>query len=291
MDHSTDLGSATIAILGLGLMGGSLAKAMQGRCRLLLGYDPNPNTLELALSEHIVNRAVSDPREILPKADLVILAAPVRAIINLIRELPGWHPGGPVVIDLGSTKRQVCEALAGLPDRFDPLGGHPMCGKSVHGLSNAEANLFQGAAFAFTPLPRTSPRALVLAAQLAEAIGARPLWLEPETHDRWVAATSHMPYLLACALALTTPLETAPLAGPGFRSATRLATSSLGMMEDILRTNRENLLQVIALFGAELRRLERLLAEEDYPALSQELQLAAENIQALVGVSGKEVAG
>jgi len=181
-----------------------------------------------------------------------------------------------VVIDLGSTKVEIYKALAGLPERFDPLGGHPMCGRSEHGLANADEHLFRGAPFAFTPLPRSGERCLGLAAQLAQAIGARPLWLDPETHDRWVAATSHAPYLLACALALATAGEAAPLVGPGFRSSTRLAASSLNMMEDILHTNREHVLQAIRRVTRELERLDKALAEPDYPLLRQLLQRAAD---------------
>jgi len=275
MERRTELASATVAILGLGLMGGSLAMALDGRVRRLLAYDPDLATLELARRERIVEQAAAAPWEILPEADLVILAAPVRAIITLVHQLPEWHPGEAVVIDLGSTKTQVCQALAGLPGRFDPLGGHPMCGKSAHGLANAEASLFRGASFVFTPLPRSGERARTLAAQLAEAIGAHPLWLDAEAHDRWVAATSHAPYLLACALTLATPSEAAPLVGPGFRSASRLASSSTTMMGDILRTNRENVLLACRRIRAELSRIESLLSEGEYPALLQILEEAA----------------
>jgi len=282
MEGSIDLASSNIAILGLGLMGGSLAMALEGGCKTRLAYDSNPSNLELALREHIIERASMDPREILPDADLVILATPVLAIIDLIRRLPDWHPGNPVVIDLGSTKTNICQVLDELPPRFDPLGGHPMCGKSMHGLDNADADLFQKAIFAFTPLRRTSERARILAAQLAHRIGALPVWLDPQVHDRWAAATSHLPYLLSCVLALATPLDAAPMVGPGFRSSSRLAASSLNMMEDILRTNQENVLQSLAHFRDELGRLEELLTREDYPNLLLALERAADNHRLLV---------
>lgn len=278
-----DLANSVIAILGLGLMGGSLAKALRGRCRSLLAYDPDPGTVSLALQERIVDQAVLDAREILPKADLVLLAAPVRAIIALIHNLPDWHPGGPVVIDMGSTKTQVCQALAELPARFDPLGGHPMCGKTAHGLVNAEAELFQSATFAFTTLPRTGERARRVAVQLADAIGAHPLWLEAEVHDRWVASTSHLPYLLACALSLVTPAEYSPLVGPGFYSSSRLAGSSVPMMNDILHTNRENVLNVLRALRAELSLMESCLEQQNELELVQIMERAANHHQALVG--------
>ena len=95
-----------------------------------------------------VDEASSDPSLILPKADILILAAPVRSILALVSELPNLHPGPAVVLDVGSTKIQIVEAMERLPDRFDPLGGHPMCGKEALSLANAEASLFEGYPFA-----------------------------------------------------------------------------------------------------------------------------------------------
>jgi len=259
MSDSDFLGDIRVAILGLGLMGGSLALALRGRCRLLMGSDPDAITLGAAGQLNLFDHLSLIPAEILPQADLVILAAPVGAILGLIRQLPELHPGKAVVLDLGSTKQAICQALDALPPRFDALGGHPMCGKETSGLANAEAALYHEAVFALAALPRTSSRARSLAEQLVHAIGAHPLWLEPGTHDRWVASTSHLPYLLAVCLALSLPDEAAPLVGPGWRGTTRLASSASGMMADILDSNRENLLQALGVFRQQLDNLEAML--------------------------------
>jgi len=272
MSSHLSLAETRVAILGLGLMGGSLALALKGYCRAVLAYDPDPATLALASARQIVDIASPDLAAILPQADLVVLAAPVRATMSLIRQLPSLHPGSAVILDLASTKAQVCRAFEELPPRFDPIGGHPMCGKETAGLPNAEAGLYQGAAFALTPLERTSPHARSLAVQVVEAIGARPVWLDAATHDRWAAATSHMPYLLAVALTLATQPDVKPLVGPGFRSTSRLASSSARMMADILHTNRENVLAVLALFRGELEQIETILQQEDEPHLYEKLQ-------------------
>ena len=248
-----------IALWGLGLMGGSLAMALKGLGARVDGIDADPASVALAREWGIVERASTRPEEILPEADVVILATPVRVILAQLAELPRLHPGPAVVMDLGSTKQAILAAMAALPERFDPLGGHPMAGKEKSSLRYAEAAVYQGAPFALTALPRTSPRARRLGQDLVQAIGARPLWIDAAEHDRWVAATSHLPYLLASALARCTPPEAAPLVGTGFRSTTRLAGSSTRMMRDILATNRDNIRAALARFRLELDRYDDLL--------------------------------
>jgi prephenate dehydrogenase len=215
----------------------------------------------------VLDRVGEDPKEILPLADVIILAAPVSVIIEYLTRLPDILPGGAMVLDIGSTKAEIVRHMQALPSRFDPIGGHPMCGKEVNGLANADAQLFRGATFAFTPLERTSDRARSFCSQLATAIGAQCLWLTPDTHDRWTAATSHFPYLLANTLASVTPVDAAPLVGPGFRSTARLAASSPRMMRDILATNAPNILASIAGFKSRLEQLESLIRENDLEAL------------------------
>jgi prephenate dehydrogenase len=283
MDESDFLTPARVAILGLGLMGGSLAMALRGKCASLLGIDPDPETLAMARRLQIVDRVASQPDELLPEADVLILATPVRVIMTLLDELPSLQPGPAIVIDLGSTKVDILRAMAALPDRFDPVGGHPMCGKERSSLANAEAGLFRGAPFAFTPLPRSTPHGRGLATQLARALGAEPLWLDAETHDRWVGATSHLPYLVANTLAAVVPVDAAPMVGTGLSSTTRLAPSPLNVMRDILMTNRENVLANLRRFQARLDILEKRLAVGDEQGLSELLDQGRLNYEKLVG--------
>jgi len=271
-----------VAIVGLGLMGGSLALALKGRCKALYGLDSEGETLSQAARLGVLDQLGQDPKEIFPLADVIILAAPVSVIIEYLLRLPEIHPGGAMILDIGSTKADIVRRMGDLPPRFDPIGGHPMCGKEVSGLTNADAGLFQGATFAFTPLERTSTRLRSFCSQLAAAIGAQPLWIAPDVHDLWTAATSHVPYLLSNTLAATTPLEAASLVGPGFRSTARLAAASPRMMRDILATNAPNVLMSIAGFKSRLEQVESLIRENDLDALEALLAMAADQYRTLI---------
>ncbi|MCS7010137.1 MAG: prephenate dehydrogenase [Anaerolineales bacterium] len=242
------LEQARIAIVGLGLMGGSLALALQGRCAVLYGVDSDEATLRLAQERHLVTRAGRNPADILPEADVIILATPVDAILTLLSRLPDLAPNPCVVMDVGSTKEQILQAMARLPERFDPIGGHPLCGKEQLSLVNAEATLYRGAPFFLTPLPRTSRHALSIARQIIQAIGAQAILLEAQEHDRMLAFTSHLPFLIASALVLAVPSEAAGFIGPGFRSTARLAGTPASMMMGILRTNRSHILTALRRF-------------------------------------------
>jgi prephenate dehydrogenase len=277
-----------VAILGLGLMGGSLALALRGKVGELIGIDPDPAALALAGEWKLADRLAASPEEALADADLIVLAAPVRAILTLIEALPDLHPGSPVVLDLGSTKKDILQRMARLPARFDALGGHPMCGKEHSSLAQAEPGLYRGAPFALVPLPRTSQRARSTALALVEAVGACPLWLDELDHDRWVAATSHLPYLLSNALAACTPPEAAPMTGPGFRSTTRLAAQPPALLLDILATNRLNVLGALRRLHTRLDLLEHLLESEDYAALERLLQEGAERREKILAAQTGE---
>ncbi len=266
-----------VAIFGLGLMGGSLAMALKGHCRLLTGIDPDAAAVESALRREIVDQANVRVGSRLADVDIVILAAPVITIIQLLEKLPTFVPGKCLVLDLGSTKRRICSAMEKLPARFDALGGHPMCGKETGGLDGADASLFEDAAFVFVPIERTTPEARKTAVELTNLLGSRAVWMDAETHDLQVAATSHLPYLAANALAFCTPVSAAPLAASGFASATRLAVTPPSMMMDVLDTNRDVILQSLRVYREHLQQMENLLFTGNLPELQLCLAAGAEN--------------
>lgn len=282
MSEPDFISNSRIAILGLGLMGGSLALALRGRCQALLASDQDPEVLSLANQLDLVDQFSSNPSEILPAADVVILAIPISAILDIISELPRLHPGSAIVLDLGSTKSLIVKAMEGLPSRFDPIGGHPMCGKENIGLENADTLIFQGATFAFTPLKRTSSKAKAFTEQLAKTIGSQPLWVDPDTHDFWSAATSHMPYIVAAALSSATPELSSSLIGPGFRSTTRIAATPASIMLDVLNTNHANILESLKRFREELDHLEGILSSGELKGLEIALMESAEHHNKLI---------
>ena len=274
------LSRARVAIDGLGLMGGSLAAALraQDACREVIGVARRESSLSMAMTLRMIHRGTTDLREGVSEADLVVLCTPVGDILAKLGVIGPWLKKGCVVLDVGSTKSAICQAMERLPEGVQPIGGHPMCGKEASGLSMAEPTLYRDRVFVLAPLERTAPEAVALAEELVRAIGARPLYLEPERHDRIVAAISHLPYLLAVTLVNSAEqLDRRDgdrqdamlwaLAASGFGDTSRVAASSIPMMADILRTNRAPILEAARVAQAELARMIDLLQEDDIEAL------------------------
>lgn len=276
------LAKSSVAIVGLGLMGGSMAMALNGHCRRLLGIDAQPSTVELAVKKSIVDLVDREPGKLIPMADIIILALPIPSALSFLEKLPAIMPKPCIVLDLSSTKRAIIEAMAKLPERFDPIGGHPICGKEQLQLSHAEGSLYFNAPFILSPLSRTSPEALSAAEEILSVLGARPVLLDPSTHDRVLATVSHLPFLLASALAHITPQEYAPFIGPGFRSSSRLAATPSGMMMGVLQTNRDNILNALKSVQEELERLSTALINNDYESIQASLESARENYKCLL---------
>jgi prephenate dehydrogenase len=201
------------------------------------------------------------------EVDVLILATPVPSILNTLQQLPSLISHLCIIIDIGSTKRDILQAMSTLPENFDPIGGHPICGREKLGLENADPNLYRDAPFVITPLERTSQRAKSAARQLISAVGAHLIEMTAEEHDRILASTSHLPFLIASALAHSTSPNFAPLIGPGFRSTSRLAGTPSHMMLGILQSNRDNLLDAIQSFRNSLAEIESTLQDENYSQL------------------------
>jgi len=286
MEDGFSLSDSIIGIIGLGLMGGSLAMNLKGKCASLIGFDSHPPTLELALSKGIIDHAESDSANFHAQVDFLILATPVPSIIQTIQQLPSIHPPC-ILMDIGSTKRDILQAMSALPANFDPIGGHPICGKEKLGLQNADASLYQNAPFIVTPLERTTQRAKSAAEQVISAIGANLIEMTAAEHDRTFASTSHLPFLLSSALAQATPQKFAPFIGPGFRSTSRLAGTPSHMMMGILKSNRDNVLDAIQQFRASLDEIESALQTENYADLEILLNQSRESHAALTVDSGR----
>ena len=282
MEDDFRLQNSKIAIIGLGLMGGSLALALKGKCAALYGIDSDHATLELALHKKIVDFADAEPATSLPQADLIILATPVPTIISLIQKLSTLTNRPCIVLDLGSTKSKIMSAMDALPAHFSVLGGHPICGKEKLGIENADALLYQNAPFVITPVERTTLHARTAIQHMISVIGARLIEMNAEEHDRALAFTSHLPFLISSALALSVPQENARLIGSGFRSTARLAATPGSMMLGVVQSNRENILNALHHYQYQLSTLESALMSNDESALESNLSFAQARYQDMI---------
>lgn len=269
---------ARITIVGLGLMGGSLALAL----RLAQRLAHEPEAIQLTVVERdaatrqaavrLADAVTADFAAGVQGADLVVLATPVRSIIGLLDQLAVARPEGCLVLDLGSTKADICRAMADLPLGFQAIGGHPMCGKETAGFGSATPDLYREKTFILCRNERTTTAVETLVLELLQLIGARPLFLPPDVHDNLVGAVSHLPYLAAAALMQSVfGLDDArawAVSASGFRDTTRLAGSDPQMMLDILLTNKTAVLAQLARYQEEMTAVARLLQQDDETALA-----------------------
>ncbi|MBI5670255.1 MAG: prephenate dehydrogenase/arogenate dehydrogenase family protein [Chloroflexi bacterium] len=270
-----------LAIVGLGLMGGSLALALRNCADTITGVDPDTETRTFALENGIVNAAMDNLQQGVAEADTVILCAPVRAITAMVeRRIGSYLRSNTLLLDIGSTKHDICEAMGKLPVGIMAMGGHPMTGKEVSGVQASDAGLYKGRPFVLCPTRRTTPAARLRALALVEALGAVPFEMEAERHDKLVAAISHLPYILSATLVATVAQQgqTDPavweLAAGGFRDMSRLAGQDVQMMGDILSTNTQAVATLLALFRVQLAMLEAMLVSRDEQKVAEFLKPA-----------------
>ena len=267
-----------LAVVGLGLLGGSVAKAarVRGLARSIVAVGRRLETIEAARHDGTVDEVTTDLARGLRGADFCLLATPVTTLERMLPSVWAAAADGAVLTDVGSTKANIVAAadrLAGeRPLRF--VGSHPMAGSEKTGYGVARAGLFHGATVVLTPTERTDAGALARVAALWEALGARIVRLEPAAHDRAVAAVSHLPHLVADALVDAVVRMDAgffEVAGKGFRDTTRIAAGSPQMWREIFHDNRAALGEALAAFRKSLDHLEAMVAMGDGDALEREL--------------------
>jgi|SRR5581483_2355792 len=248
---------ATVAVVGLGLMGASFALAMKERGHVVVGADTDQRTVQKALAHGVVSSATQD-LEIVDIADVVVLAVPILAMHATLTELTG-RTAGKVVTDMASTKLMVMRwaEQAGV----DLVGGHPMCGRETSGIDAADASLFRGA-----PWILTEGRPEVV--RLVEEAGAHPIVMSAEDHDRLVSGVSHAAFLLSVAYVLSLSRrsdwpDASHVASSGFRDMSRLAAGDPGLYAGVSATNRENLIAQLDEISATLARMRRHLEAGD----------------------------
>lgn len=285
---SSDQGAAgplipVLAVVGVGLIGGSFAAALRqaGQVGRVLGVGRNAQSLARAVELGLIDEAVA-AEEAAARADLVLLATPVGGLKNVLSRMLPQLAAGAVLTDAGSTKAEVVEAaraaLGGRIGQFVP--GHPIAGAERTGPEAADAGLYRGRTVILTPLPENSARAMDLVRRAWQACGADVIDMDAGAHDRVLASVSHLPHLLsavymeqvAAAADARTRLD---LAGSGFRDFTRIAAGSPEMWRDIFLSNRDAMLAELAGLRGVLDRAERAIADGDGEALLTLLDTAA----------------
>jgi prephenate dehydrogenase len=250
-----------IGVVGLGLIGGSIALAARKiwPSGLVIGVD-RKDVLERAMVLHAIDVAADDP-VVLAEADLVILAAPIQQNLALLGELDDHVAGSAVVTDTGSTKRAIVEASKALPDRLTFIGGHPLGGAARGGIEHARADLFMGRPWLFTPPAGHNTQALDRLRSFAVGLGAVPKNLSPEDHDRLLAFISHLPQLTVSALMHVVGREAGQdglqLSGRGLQDTTRLASSPAGIWKEVCATNVDEVGSALDALIAVLQSLRR----------------------------------
>ena len=250
-----------LVVVGLGLIGGSFAKGMResGLCAEVVGVDLNPKSRALAVELGVVDRCEADLAVACRGADVIQLAVPILAMEKMLGLLAGIDLGHAVLTDVGSAKgnvvRAAAQAFGAMPARFVP--GHPIAGSEQSGVEASNASLFERHKVILTPVAETDPAALALVDALWRALGADVEHMQVERHDEVLAATSHLPHLLAFGLVDSLAkrnenLEIFRYAAGGFRDFTRIAGSDPVMWHDIFLANREAVLRTLDTFRTDL---------------------------------------
>jgi prephenate dehydrogenase len=251
---------STVVIVGTGLLGSSFGLAVQraGLFERVVGVS-SPAVVEKAIAVGAVDQALP-LEEALPLADLVLLSQPVRRILTLLESMDSHLRPGTLVTDVGSTKAEICAAGAKFIQRGKFVGGHPMAGREVRGPEGASADLFEG-----RPWVLTEPHEQLVA--MVKALGGRPVFLNPEEHDKMVSLSSHLPQILSTGLAsYLAGKDVKQVVGPGLLDMTRLAQSSYELWEDILLTNAGNVDEALAGLIEELSSMRQALGSSSLAA-------------------------
>jgi len=258
-----------IVIVGLGQIGGSLAMAFANNKIFaeIIGVDKTSGAIEKAKKFKIIHRGTSDFKKVIPQADLVILAIPVREIITILPQVASLMKEDAILCDLGSTKTEIFRTMENLKRPVNYIGLHPMAGTEKEGLDGADANLFVNKTIMLFPSKNTKKSNLELIIALMKKLKAMPLIIDEKKHDELMACVSHLPYLFSIALInqlnSSNFKKTPKILGGSFRDATRVSLSAPEMMLDILATNKRNIIKQINSLLLEFSGYKKLLENGD----------------------------
>jgi prephenate dehydrogenase len=274
----------TIAIVGVGLIGGSLAAAIKRRnlARTVIGVGRDSTRLAQARTCGLIDEGTIDPAIAAGVADLLVFCTPVDRIVSGIRAAATACRPGTLITDAGSVKGVICRELAtGLPAGVEFVGSHPLAGSEKQGFDHADAELFANRVCVLTPTEATPRPAVDRIRRFWEGLGSSVLEISPEAHDRALAETSHLPHLVAAALAAVLAPENARLAASGFRDTTRIAGGDPELWAAILLANADPVLAGLQKYEESLTAFRRAVAERDSQRLKELLAQARARREAL----------
>jgi prephenate dehydrogenase len=274
----------TLAIVGVGLMGGSIALAARARgvAQRVVGVGPSAESLERALHKRIVDQWSTDVAEVAADAEVMVFCTPVDQVIEQVVAAAGRCGPEALLTDVGSTKAFIVRGLQKrLPAAARFVGSHPLAGSEKRGADHADARLLEGRLVVITPADQTDAETVKRAAAFWQALGARVVQMSPEDHDRALALTSHVPHLIAAVLAGVLPVELHHLTASGFRDTTRVAAGDPSLWTGIFLSNRDAIVQALAGFEDGLARFRSALEAGDRAALDDLLQQGKRSRDAL----------
>ncbi len=252
-----------VAIVGLGLLGGSLALAIKekGLAKHVVGIARRQETLAYAQAHHVVDYALFFEQASFHEMDLIILATPVSVILDYIVRFSHMALPKTLITDVGSTKTRIVRHAESHGLFF--VGSHPMAGSEKGGIVHAQHTLFEGKHCFVTATNKTDRAGVSTLCHFWEALGSHTAIVSPEAHDRCVASMSHLPHIIAALLMHTVTEDTLPFAGEGLASATRIAGGLPGIWRDILMTNRENIVTALSDFQQYLAQCKDMLEQSN----------------------------
>jgi prephenate dehydrogenase len=274
----------TVAIVGVGLIGGSIGLALRrrGLAKNVVGIGRRQSSLRTARRVGAVTHTTIDLAKGVAEAELVVVCTPVGQIVEHVRAAAAHCSERTLLTDAGSVKQAIVEPLdAGLPHGCRFLGSHPVAGSEKTGAVNADADLFEGRVAVVTPTKSTRAEDFDAIEQFWQSLGSMVVRMTPEEHDQALAVTSHLPHAAAAALALSLPERFFRLAGAGMLDASRIASGDPELWRQIFSLNRANVLGALEEYGAKLSAIHAALRDDDQKELTRLLTLAKKNRDAL----------
>lgn len=260
-----------VVIVGVGLLGGSIGMALRSRklAKRVIGFSPRGHSLDAAIARSAIDAGATSLADACRGADLAIICTPVQSVCDFAGQCSDFMPDCGLITDVGSTKSSIVQAVSKSAASSKFVGSHPMAGSEKSGVEHARETMLDGKLVIVTPNDHPDESRVRTTEYLWQSLGARTIRMSPSEHDSAVARTSHLPHVLAAALAAATPAELLPLAASGWRDTTRVASGGANLWRQILEENQQPVAAVLEEFAADLNEWLAALKSGDGNKLEQ----------------------